>query len=104
MKIFEDYLDNVDYLHGDCQNWVIQNFKRGDLIVVIQEYDWDVECTCMAHSLLKRKGKFLDVRGYMDTMDEVLEEFDCDDSDVLYFNTLKEFKNYLDQMEIPYSE
>ena len=40
----------------------------------------------------------------MDTMDEVLEEFDCDDSDVLYFKTLKEFKNYLDDMDIPYSE
>lgn len=104
MKIFEDYLDDVDYLHGDCQDWVIQNFKRGDLIVVIQEYDWDIEEICMAHSLLKRKGKFLDVRGYMDTMDEVLEEFDCDDSDVLYFKTLKEFKNYLDDMQIPYSE
>jgi hypothetical protein len=83
MRINEDYLDDIDYLHGDCQQWVIDNFHEGDIIVVIQEFDWEIETTCMAHSLLMRDGCYLDVRGYMDTMDEVLEEFDCDDSDVL---------------------
>lgn len=103
MRINEDYLDDIDYLHGDCQQWVIDNFRKGDIIVVIQEFDWEIEETCMAHSLLKRDGRYLDVRGYMDTMDEVLEEFDCDDSDVLEFDNILKFEEYLDDMGIPYS-
>lgn len=103
MRINEDYLDDIDYLHGDCQQWVIDNFCKGDIIVVIQEFDWEIEETCMAHSLLKRDRRYLDVRGYMDTMDEVLEEFDCDDSDVLEFDNILKFEEYLDDMGIPYS-
>lgn len=56
----------------------------------------------MAHSLLYRDGKYLDVRGYMETMDEVLEEFDCDDSDMLEFDNLDDFKKYLDEIDVPY--
>ena len=107
MIINEDYLENIDtpeYLHGNCQDWVIDNYQEGDTVVVIREYDYDIDETCMVHSLLKRDGKFLDVRGYMDDMDEVLEEFDCDDSDVLELDNLKEFKEYLDNMEIPYQK
>ena len=38
----------------------------------------------------------------MDTMDEVLEEFDCDDSDVLYYDKLEDFILYLEDKGIPY--
>ena len=101
MQTNNDYIEE-DYLHGYCQIWVINNFRKGDTIVVLQDFDFDIEQTCMAHSLLMRNGRYLDVRGYMDSMDEVLEEFDCDDSDVLYFHKLNEFKRYLNDMEIPF--
>ena len=104
MRINEDYSDEYeDFLHGNCQQWVIDNFRQGDIIVVIQEWDWEIDETCLAHALLKRNGRYLDVRGFMDTMDEVLEEFDCDDSDVLYYDKLDDFISYLDDMEIPYT-
>lgn len=57
---------------------------------------------CMGHSLIYRNGKFVDVRGEMNTMEEVLSEFDFGDDDMLEFDTLEEFKNYLDDMGIPY--
>ena len=57
----------------------------------------------MGHSLIFRNGKYVDVRGEMDTMEEVLDEFDFTDDDMLEFETLDEFKEYLDEMEIPYS-
>jgi hypothetical protein len=103
MRINEDYNDDYEeFLHGNCHQWVIDNFCHGDVIVVIQEYDWEIDETCLAHALLKRNGRYLDVRGFMDTMDEVLEEFDCDDSDVLYYDKLEDFILYLEDKGIPY--
>ena len=103
MRINEDYNDDYEeFLHGNCHQWVIDNFRHGDIIVVIQEYDWEIDETCLAHALLKRNGRYLDVRGFMDTMDEVLEEFDCDDSDVLYYDNLEDFILYLEDKGIPY--
>ena len=92
----------MDYLHGYCHIWVINNFKKGDLILVFQEEDYEIDEVCMAHALLYRNGKYVDVRGEMDDVDEVLEEFACSDDDVLKFKTVKEFKKYLDRMNISY--
>ena len=103
MRINEDYNDDYEeFLHGNCHQWVIDNFRHGDIIVVIQEYDWEIDETCLAHACLKRNGRYLDVRGFMDTIDEVLEEFDCDDSDVLYYDKLEDFILYLKDKDIPY--
>ena len=66
----------MDYLHGYCHIWVINNFKKGDLILVFQEEDYEIDEVCMAHALLYRNGKYVDVRGEMDDVDEVLEEFE----------------------------
>lgn len=94
--------EEPDYLHGECQQWVINNFKPGDLIIVFQEYDYDIDKTCMAHSLIFRNNKYIDARGEMDDIEEVLDEFDCTDDDMLEFKTLKQFKTYLKNMKIPY--
>ena len=99
----ESDFSDEDYLHGDCQQWVINNYREGDKIIVLQEYDYDIDETCMGHSLIFRNGKYVDVRGEMDTMEEVFDEFDFTDDDMLEFETLDEFKEYLDEMEIPYS-
>lgn len=37
-EVVEKTLD--DYLHGSCQEWVMNNYKSGDIILVIQEYDY----------------------------------------------------------------
>lgn len=89
-----------DYLHGSCQDWVISNYVKGDTIVVIQEYDFEIDTICMAHCVLKRNGYYYDVRGKLNNMEEVLEEFDCDDSDIIEFDNINEFKGYLKEMGI----
>jgi hypothetical protein len=33
-------------------------------------------------------------------MEEVLEEFDCDDSDIIEFNNINDFMTYLKEMGI----
>lgn len=89
-----------EYLHGNCHEWVINNYKEGDIIVVIQEYDYDIDTTCMAHCLLYRNGYYYDVRGKLNNIEEVLEEFDCDDSDIIDFNDINDFIKYLKEMDI----
>lgn len=100
--ILNEGFTEEDYLHGYCQDWVIENYQKGDKIIVFQEYDYDIDETCMGHSVLFRNGKYVDVRGEMDDVDEVLDEFDFTDDDVLEFKTLPAFKKYLKNMSIPY--
>ena len=78
--------EEANYLHGCCDDWVRQNFKKGDTIILIEEYDYDI-------------GIFLDVRGYMDSMEEVLEPFDFNDDYILEFKTLSEFDKYVKSLE-----
>ena len=91
--------EEANYLHGCCDDWVRQNFKKGDTIILIEEYDYDIEAYCIGHALLKRNGIFLDVRGYMDSMEEVLEPFDFNDDYILEFKTLSEFDKYVKSLE-----
>ena len=101
--ILEEYDDDMcDWLHGDCHQWVINNYQIGDIILAIIEYDFDLDTDCLGHALIIRNGKYLDARGYMDTIEEVLEEFDFDADSTIKFKTLDEFKELLDLMNIPY--
>lgn len=88
-----------EYLHGRCDDWVRENFQKGDTIVLIEEYDYDIDAYCIGHALLKRNGRYLDVRGYMDDMEEVLEPFDFTDDDVLEFKSLAKFNKYVQSLE-----
>lgn len=101
--ILEEYDDDMcDWLHGDCHQWVINNYQIGDIILAIIEYDFDLDTDCLGHALIIRNGKYLDVRGYMNTIEEVLEEFDFDADSTIKFYTLDEFKEWLDLINIPY--
>lgn len=47
-----------------------------------------------------RNGYYYDVRGKLNDMEEVLEEFDCDDSYIIEFNNINDFVEYLNEMGI----
>ena len=31
-----------EYLHGSCHQWVLDNFRLGDKIFVMTDYDYDI--------------------------------------------------------------
>lgn len=82
-----------DYLHGYCNEWVVDNFKNGDKILAFIEYDYDIESCALLHACLYRNGLYLDVRGYMQTEEDVLNDFDEGEYVILSFNNIKDFDN-----------
>lgn len=82
-----------DYLHGYCNEWVVDNFKNGDKILAFIEYDYDIESCTLLHVCLYRNGLYLDVRGYMQTEEDVLNDFDEGEYVILSFNNIKDFDN-----------
>lgn len=88
-----------DYLHGYCNEWVTDNFKSGDKIIAFIEYDYDIERCALLHACLYRNGLYLDVRGYMQTEEEVLDDFDYGDYEVLSFDTVNDFNDLYNNLE-----
>ena len=92
-----DYSDPFnDPLNGACQEWIIDNYQPGDKILVIEEVEWELDdALVVGHCVLIRNGRYLDARGFMDTMDEVLAEYDFDDTFTHTFDSLETSSAFL---------
>ena len=100
----EDLTDEEDYfLHGNCHQWCINNFKSGDEIIALVEYDEDIEKDALLHSFIKRNGQFCDVRGCTNNFDNILDIFDYGEFDDYVFKSVDAFKKFLEKMRIPYN-
>lgn len=66
---------------------------------MIEEVEWELDdALVVGHCVLIRNGRYLDARGFMDTMDEVLAEYDFDDTFTHTFDSLEKFIEYCDFM------
>lgn len=92
--IDESKLTEDDYLHGFCYQWVFENYEDGDEIFVMTDYDPDIKDYALLHCGLMRDGKFVDVRGEMETKEEVLEPFDYSNELDIEILNLEEFKYF----------
>lgn len=68
-------MDKEDLLHGYCHQFVLDNYRKGDTVCLVTDYDYDIESVCLCHACLIRDGRYLDVRGFMDSIKDVLEPF-----------------------------
>lgn len=99
MRLNEEKLEKLgldNYLHGDCDEWVLENFKEGDVAVIWNEYNEDIDKVCLVHCYIKRGNLFIDVRG--ETVEEELIEdgFECgSDNGKIYCNSLEEYKQWI---------
>ena len=95
--IKEDFEDE-DYLHGQCHQWVLDNYKPGDQIFVMTDYDYDINGYALVHCGLFRNGKYIDVSGEKNTEEEVLDDFDYGpelETEIMDLDQFKEFcKDY----------
>lgn len=84
------------YLHGDCDDWVLENFKDGDIAIIWNEYNYEVNKVVLIHCYIKRGNLFVDVRG--ETTDEELIEDGYDygyDNGKVYCNSIEEYKMWI---------
>lgn len=89
-----------DYMHGFCHEWVLLNYKTGDEIFVITDYDYDIEDYAMTHCGLYRNKKYIDANGKHNDLEEVMVEFDYGDEMTVDYLTVEEFIDYLKDMRI----
>lgn len=88
--------EELNYLHGRCDDWVRNNFQQGDIIIVETEWDYDIDAQALLHCCLFRNGMYIDVRGETSDYNDILDSFDYDEDDLKYdFNSLDEFNSFL---------
>jgi len=88
------YDEYDEYLHGSCHLWVLDNYRPGDKIFVMTDFDYDINGYALVHCGLLRNGKYVDVRGEMDSEKEVLDEFDYGPELDIEIMNLVQFKKY----------
>jgi hypothetical protein len=92
--IAEAKLADADYMDGFCHRWVLDNFTDGDEIFVMTGYDPDTKDTCLIHCGLMRGGRFVDVRGEMESKEDVTGPFGEDDGIQFSILNMDEFKRF----------
>lgn len=78
-----------EYLHGSCHQWVLDNFRPGDKIFVMTDYDYDIAVKVWSkRDVLKRETARKNNLNY-------LEVFSMDVNDVIkkFINTISILKS-----------
>jgi hypothetical protein len=96
--------DAIQYLHGSCHEWVKNNYKENDQIIMITELNEETGITKLIHCCLKRNEQYKDIRGLTPEFDDILEGFDYFDYDLIEFNNLNAFKNAINNLGIKFNE
>ncbi len=88
--------DKIDYLHGHCDEWVLEHFQDGDIAVIWNEFREEIGKVALIHCYIVRNGKYLDVRGETESIEDVEEGFDygCD-NDTYECCSLEEYKRMI---------
>lgn len=86
----------TEYVHGKCDEWVLENFRPGDTAVIWNEFNPHLNRVCIIHCYLERAGGYVDVRGFTEYLDEIRDEFDWYPDNACYkCSNLNEFKKVI---------
>lgn len=94
---WEDRYPEKDiYLHGKCDEWVLENFKPGDIAVIWNEFNPHINRVCIIHCYIKRNNGYVDVRGFTKDLQEIQEPYDWYPDNSTYECTdIEEFKQII---------
>lgn len=67
--------DDLRFIEGDCPDWVRKNYKDGDTILCIIDYNVGCFGSGLTHCFLKRGDLFCDIRGETKDLGKFLEPF-----------------------------
>ena len=86
--------DKINYLHGHCDKWVLENYQDGDIPVIWNEFNEEIKKVCLIHCYIIRNGKYIDVRGETEHIEDIKEGFDYwRDNDFYHCKLLKSLKS-----------
>lgn len=88
--------EESNYLHGHCDEWVLENYRDGDIPVIWNEFNGGLEKVCLVHCYIIRDGKYIDVRGETENIEDMEEGFDYwSDNDTYHCKDLEEYKRMI---------
>lgn len=84
------------FLHGYCDEWVLNNFRPNDTAIIWCDYDDVTNKTYLIHCYIIRNGYFVDIRGKTKSIELIEEEYDYGEFErKIYCTTLEEFKAHI---------
>ena len=87
---------NDIYLHGKCDEWVLDHYQPGDIPVIWNNFDPQIGKVCLVHCYIQRGDKYVDVRGETNDIKDVEEGFDYwPDNDTYECKDLDEYKRMI---------
>ena len=93
--------ENFCLFHSFPDDWIAKNFKDGDKVMLIFTGDDDTGEDAFLHCCLMRDGKYMDVRGETDDLEEVLDGLEhniCNYVGVQECTDVNEFQRELEKM------
>lgn len=99
MWLNEEELEDLgidNYLHSNCDEWVLENFTDGDIAIIWNEYNGEIGKVVLIHCYIKRGNVFIDVRGETAKEELIEEGFDYGyDNGKIYCSSLNEYKKWI---------
>ena len=87
--------EEIQYLHGYCDKWVVENYQEGDSVLAFFALNENHKFHHLIHCCIVRDGMYVDVRGSTNNFDALLEGFedDCLDEHMsnYSYDTLEQF-------------
>ena len=86
-------------VHGKCDEWILDNYKEGDIIIVWNQFNYDLEKIELIHCYIKRGDFYIDARGKTKNQKVIEEDGDYDEDTSHYIcKTLDEYKKIIRQI------
>lgn len=96
----EEHDDESIYLHGCCDDWLNEHYQPGDKCIALTEYSYEIKRLCLMHCCLYRDGKYVDVRGETDDLDDVIDGFDYGEFNYEVYDDLKAFNRRMRKLGV----
>jgi hypothetical protein len=87
--------EEIRYLHGDCNKWVVENYQKGDKVLTFFALNENCGFHHLIHCCIVRNGMYIDIRGSTNNFNALLEGFEDDYLDEYMnnysYDTLEQF-------------
>lgn len=86
-------------VHGKCDEWILDNYKEGDIIIVWNQFNYDLERIELIHCFLKRGDYYIDAREETKDIYLIEDEFDYGEDNSKYAcKSIDEFKKIIKEI------
>lgn len=93
--------EELKFIEGYCPDWVRENYKEGDMIFCILDYNVGCFGSGLTHCFLKRGDLFCDIRGETNNINKFMDMFNMyqNHRKIECFENLNDFESCIKKCE-----